>query len=52
MNVLIFLVFDFVPALLIYCTFAAIIKIGYQKRKAQKKLQKEIEMFKKNQKED
>lgn len=48
MNVLIFLVFDFVPALLIYCTFAAIIKIGYQKRKAQKALKEQMEKITKN----
>lgn len=48
MNVLIFIIFDFVPALLIYCTFAAIMKIGYQKRKAQKALKKQIEEITKN----
>lgn len=48
MNILLFIIFDFVPALLIYCTFAAIIKIGYQKRKAQKNIKEQLEKMTKN----
>ena len=46
-NFLIFMFFDFVPALFVYCSFAAVVAYVYKKKKIQKQLKEKMQNIKK-----